>query len=108
MMVRLNIDRLRRLRREWLTSEPPEQAHEDVLPTGVEPWLADALASLTPRQRTAVVLRYVNDLGVSAIAREMECSAGTAKSHLSRALAELRRHAAPPSAAMAESSERDG
>jgi DNA-directed RNA polymerase specialized sigma24 family protein len=30
---------------------------------------------------------------VASIAREMGCSVGTAKSHLSRGLAELRRHA---------------
>jgi RNA polymerase sigma factor (sigma-70 family) len=93
MMVRLNIDKIRRLRREWLTSEPPEQAYEDVLPGGVEPWLADAMAVLTPRQRSAVTLRFVDDLDVASIAREMDCSVGTAKSHLSRGLAELRRHA---------------
>jgi RNA polymerase sigma-70 factor (sigma-E family) len=93
MMVRLNIDRIRRLRREWLTSEPPEQAYEDVLPGGVEPWLAEAMAALTTRQRTAVTLRFVDDLDVTSIAREMDCAVGTAKSHLSRGLAELRRHA---------------
>jgi DNA-directed RNA polymerase specialized sigma24 family protein len=57
MMVRLNLDRLRRLRRGWLSSEPPERAHEDVLPIGVEPWLATAMAALTDRQRTAVTMR---------------------------------------------------
>jgi RNA polymerase sigma-70 factor (sigma-E family) len=93
MMVRLNIDKIRRLRREWLTSEPPEQVHEDVLPIGVEPWLAEAMAGLTARQRTAVTLRFVDDLEVASIAREMDCSVGTAKSHLSRGLAELRRRA---------------
>jgi RNA polymerase sigma-70 factor (sigma-E family) len=93
MMVRLNIDRVRRLRREWLTSDPPEQVYEDVLPIGVEPWLADAMAALTARQRTAITLRFVHDLDVAGIAREMDCSVGTAKSHLSRALAELRKRA---------------
>jgi RNA polymerase sigma-70 factor (sigma-E family) len=93
MMVRLNIDRLRRLRREWLTSDPREPVYEDVLPVGVEPWLAEAMAALTPRQRTAVTLRFVDDLDVASIARQMNCSVGTAKSHVSRGLAELRRRA---------------
>jgi DNA-directed RNA polymerase specialized sigma24 family protein len=58
----------------------------------VGPWLVEALATLTPRQRTAVVLRYVLDLDLAGIAREMDCSVGTAKSHLSRGLDRLREH----------------
>jgi DNA-directed RNA polymerase specialized sigma24 family protein len=45
---------------------------------------------LTPRQRTAVVLRFVDDLALAGIAREMGCSLGTAKSHLSRGPQRLR------------------
>jgi DNA-directed RNA polymerase specialized sigma24 family protein len=46
----------------------------------VEPWLADAMAALTARQRTAVTLRFVNDLDPAGIAREMEHSVGTEES----------------------------
>jgi RNA polymerase sigma factor (sigma-70 family) len=109
MLVRLNIDRIRRLRRELLTSQPPDQPYEDALPDGVEPWLAAALAELTPRQRTAVVLRFVGDLDVASIAREMDCSVGTAKSHLSRGLAGLRRRAQEETgASLVGEGERDG
>jgi RNA polymerase sigma factor (sigma-70 family) len=108
-MVRLNIDRLRRLRREWLTPDPPELIHEDVLPTGVEPWLAEAMAALTARQRTAVTLRFVDDLDAASIAHEMDCSVGTARSHLSRGLAELRRRAEQHSkTSLIGEGERDG
>lgn len=66
VMVRLNIDRIRRLRRELPRSiAGPEVAVpvEDL--DGMEPWLVDALSTLSPRQRTALALRYVEDLDVS-------------------------------------------
>jgi RNA polymerase sigma-70 factor (sigma-E family) len=93
VMVRLNIDRLRRLRRElpmWGT--PSEE-----VPVGVvgeaEPWLVEALTTLSPRQRTALALRYVEDLDVRGIAERMGCSEGTVKSQLSRGTERLREHA---------------
>ena len=57
---------------------------------GIDPWMLAALRSLPPRQRTALVLRYVDDLDLRGIAAAMGCSVGTAKSHVSRGLAALR------------------
>lgn len=94
VMVRLNIDRIRRLRRELPRSTAgPEVAVpvEDL--DGMEPWLVDALATLSPRQRTALALRYVEDLDVRGIAERMGCSEGTVKSQLSRGTERLREHA---------------
>jgi RNA polymerase sigma-70 factor (sigma-E family) len=88
-MVRLNIDRLRRLRRETPVERIPDYLVIDSAGGPVDPWLVAALATLTPKQRTAVVLRYVLDLDLAGIAREMECAVGTAKSHLSRGLDRL-------------------
>jgi RNA polymerase sigma-70 factor (sigma-E family) len=93
VLVRLNIDRLRRLRREWPASRVTDRPVEPVFVDGVDPWLAEALGSLTPRQRTAVVLRFAEDLDLAAIADHMGCSVGTVKSHLSRGLDRLRQHA---------------
>jgi RNA polymerase sigma-70 factor (sigma-E family) len=90
ILVRLNIDRLRRLRREHPLERLPEVAIEDRYAVDVAPWLVAGLAGLTPRQRTAVVLRFVDDLDMAGIATEMHCSLGTAKSHLSRGLQRLR------------------
>jgi len=94
VMVRLNIDRVRRLRRELPRStagpEPVVPAHDH---DGMEPWLVDALATLSPRQRTALALRYVEDLDVRTIAERMGCSEGTVKSQLSRGTERLRAHA---------------
>lgn len=93
VMVRLNIDRLRRLRRELPFSDPPDHAVHVSLTGEVDAWLVDGLASLSPRQRTALALRYVEDLDVAGIADRMGCSVGTASSHLSRGTDRLRAHA---------------
>lgn len=52
--------------------------------------LADALRAMPDRQRTAVVLRFYEDLPEVECARVMGCSIGTVKSTTSRALAALR------------------
>lgn len=93
IMVRLNIDRLRRLKRELPFSHPPDQTVHVALAGEVDAWLIDGLASLSPRQRTALALRYVEDLDVARIADRMGCSVGTASSHLSRGTDRLRSHA---------------
>jgi RNA polymerase sigma-70 factor (sigma-E family) len=92
-LVRLNIDRLRRGSRERMVAQVPDAAVNIAMPDGVDAWLAIAIAALTPRQRTALVLRYVDDLDVAGIADVMRCSAGTARSHLSRGLQRLREFA---------------
>lgn len=53
------------------------------------------LAGLTPKQRAAVVLRYVFDQTDEDIADVLSCSAGTVRSHLSHARATLRLAAVP-------------
>jgi RNA polymerase sigma-70 factor (ECF subfamily) len=50
----------------------------------------DALDRLPPRQRVAVVLRYLGDLTVADIADVMGCAEGTVKATLHHALANLR------------------
>ena len=52
-----------------------------------------ALATLPPRQRAIVVLRYWEDLGEGEVAALVGCSVGTVKSQASRALAKLRNDA---------------
>lgn len=71
-LARLNIDRLRRRRRESLSGSVPEIPVEPLLPDGVEAWLVEALVGLSPKQRTAVVLRCVDDLDAAGSRR---CSA---------------------------------
>jgi RNA polymerase sigma-70 factor (sigma-E family) len=53
------------------------------------------LHQLPPRQRTAIVLRYWEDLSEAEIAAAMGCSVGTVKAATSRALQRLRELSAP-------------
>lgn len=89
-MVRLNIDRGRRLRRELLPGVMPERERPVHLEEELDPMLVAALRQLPPQQRAAVVLRAVADLDHAGIAERLGCSIGTARSHLSRGLAKLR------------------
>lgn len=50
----------------------------------------DALAQLTDRQRTAIILRYLEDLSVEQTAELMRCGPGTVKKLAARGLAALR------------------
>jgi RNA polymerase sigma-70 factor (sigma-E family) len=49
-----------------------------------------ALLGLSPRVRTAVVLRYFDDLSEAETARLMGCSRSTVNNHVTRGLAALR------------------
>jgi RNA polymerase sigma-70 factor (sigma-E family) len=70
-------ERFRVLRRDYT-----DELHADEL--------SDALASLSPRRRAAVVLRYYAGLQEKEIAETLGVRPGTVKSMLHRALAELR------------------
>ncbi len=54
-----------------------------------EPW--EALGELPPRQRTASVLRFFEDLSEAETARVMRCPVGTVKSSVSGGLTRLRK-----------------
>lgn len=90
-LVRLNIDRGRRLKREFLPGDVPDTGRPVQLVTeGLDPALVAALRTLPPQQRAAVVLRAIGDLDHAGIAERLGCSVGTARTHLSRGLARLR------------------
>ncbi|GLZ01542.1 SigE family RNA polymerase sigma factor [Actinoplanes sp. NBRC 103695] len=50
----------------------------------------EALRELPPRQRAAVVLRYLDDLPIAEVAAALDCSEGVIKSNTSRGLERLR------------------
>jgi RNA polymerase sigma-70 factor (sigma-E family) len=48
------------------------------------------LATMPPRQRAALVLRFYEDLGDAEIAEVLDCAVGTVRANISRGLATLR------------------
>jgi RNA polymerase sigma-70 factor (sigma-E family) len=54
--------------------------------------MVDALATLPPRMRAVLVLRYGEDLSEAGTAEALGCSVSTVKSQTARGLARLRAH----------------
>lgn len=83
-------------RRSWgerPTDVVPEQQradHVDDLTTRELLW--DALQSLPPRQRAAIVLRFYEDLSEARTAELLGCAPGTVKSQVHAGLRKLRDH----------------
>lgn len=82
-------------RRRW-TGEQPVDAVPDTVGgdeyerVDARRTLLTALATLSPQQRAAIVLRYFADLSEADTATALGCSVGAVKSHTARALARLR------------------
>lgn len=79
-------------RRSWRSEQPvaePPDASYDADPSD-RSMIVTALAELPPRQRAVLVLRYYEDLSVSACAAALGCSEGTVKSQTFDALSRLR------------------
>jgi RNA polymerase sigma-70 factor (sigma-E family) len=90
-LVRACIDSGKRRRREPALERIPDVGVPDASMR-----LADAdevrraLATLPPRQRAVLVLRYLDDASEARTAELMGCSVGTVKSQTAKALAKLR------------------
>jgi RNA polymerase sigma factor (sigma-70 family) len=67
------------------TPAPPEGADHD----DTELW--DAVRELPPKQRTAVVLRFVNDFSHREVASVLDCTEEAARRSLHEGLAKLRK-----------------
>jgi RNA polymerase sigma-70 factor (sigma-E family) len=90
VLVNLFLSTRRRPFREQLVAEVPDalaagsRSSEDRLD------LANALATLTPRQRAMVVLRYLEDLPIAEVAVLLGAAEGTVKSQTAKAVHHLR------------------
>jgi RNA polymerase sigma-70 factor (sigma-E family) len=82
----------RRRHTEVSTESPPERgtAADVAEQTADRMTLAGALATLPPRQRAALYLRYYEDLSESETARTLGCTVGTVKRHVHDGLRRLR------------------
>ena len=70
-------------------TESPEQA---VLRGEHREYLADGLRLLSPRERQALLLRDVEDMPAEEVARVLDCSKATVRSHIANARIKLRRY----------------
>jgi RNA polymerase sigma-70 factor (sigma-E family) len=77
------------LRRRKLTRRVPVPENTPAV-DGARIDLQRALATISRRQRSAVILRYFADMSEADVATALGCSVGTVKSHTSRGLAALR------------------
>lgn len=81
--------------RDWLRRRTLERRHAIATDDLVEPdegiAMRDALKSVTPRQRAAIVLRFYEELSEREIAGLFGCRPGTVKSLLTRGLCTLRK-----------------
>lgn len=78
---------------ERLAAVPPDFADRAAPDTATKVTLQQALARLTPRQRTILVLRFYEDLSEQQTATIMGTRLGTVKSQTRHALMRLREHA---------------
>jgi RNA polymerase sigma-70 factor (ECF subfamily) len=71
------------------SSESPEQA---LLRSEQRDYLEDGLRLLTPRERAALILRDVEGLPAEEVARRLDCSKATVRSHIANARTKFRRY----------------
>ncbi len=97
VLANLATDRWRRRRYEVPLSVGTDRGAPDPGFAGVDDrdQIVRQLATLSPRERTIVVLRHYADLSEAQVAAELGVSVGTVKSTCSRALARLSLPGAP-------------
>ncbi len=78
--------------------EPSEWAEQQEL----NRWVRDGLAALAPKQRSVIVLYYLDGLSLQETSVALGVRLGTIKSRLHYGLRELRRHLTPETSAPAD------
>lgn len=63
-----------------------------VLRSEHQDYLADGLRLLSPRERAALMLRDVEDLPAEEVARRLDCSKATVRSHIANARTKLKKY----------------
>jgi RNA polymerase sigma factor (sigma-70 family) len=85
-----SIDVLRHAQRRPRPAEMPEIPVEDSLPAEPDETLRAALDGLSPKQRSAVIYRYLADLSYRDIGQLLECSEAAARRSAADGIAALR------------------
>src|SRR5579862_9543778 len=73
-------------------SEPSESPEQAVLRSEHRAYLEEGLTALTDRERTALLLRDVEDLPAEVEAEQMGCSKATVRSHIANARIKMKRY----------------
>lgn len=73
-------------------SEPSASPEQAVLRGEHREYLERGLAGLTERERTALILRDVEGLSADEVARQLNCSKATVRSHIANARIKFRRY----------------
>ena len=75
-----------------LRSEPADSPEQVLLRAEHREYLEAGLESLTDRERTALILRDVEDLPAEEVAAVLNCSKATVRSHIANARTKFRRY----------------
>jgi RNA polymerase sigma-70 factor (ECF subfamily) len=92
------IDFLRRTGRAQFSELDPaeesclESPEERLLRSEHREYLEDGLRLLTPRERAALLLRDVEGLAADEVAKRLDCSKATVRSHIANARTKFRRY----------------
>jgi RNA polymerase sigma-70 factor, ECF subfamily len=73
-------------------SEPSESPEQAVLRSEHRAYLEEGLSVLTDRERTALLLRDVEELPAELVAEHMNCSKATVRSHIANARIKMKRY----------------
>jgi len=71
---------------------PSESPEEILLRSEHRDYLEDGLRLLTPRERAALILRDVEGLSAEEVAKRLDCSKATVRSHIANARIKFRRY----------------
>ena len=77
---------------EPLVNPPSDSPEQMVLRNERRQYLEDGLRLLTGRERAALLLRDVEGLPAEEVARELQCSKATVRSHIANARTKFRRY----------------
>ncbi|WP_321477463.1 sigma-70 family RNA polymerase sigma factor [uncultured Paludibaculum sp.] len=75
-----------------LTTAPERSPESLLLRSEHQDYLAEGLNRLTARERTALILRDVEDLPAEEVARRLNCGKATVRSHIANARTKLRKY----------------